>query len=123
MIGQLLGKGQKKASDAAVPGEMRITFSYIIRQALAILLMGIFLWQTFYSINKYLEGATSTTFQQMDPTSMYFPSLSFCPMQKILAEDETKIGEENRTFVEEVEMRGRADFLVAYDHLETEFAM
>ncbi len=95
----------------------------MVRQVLSLLLFCLFLWQTFYSVNKYLEGATSTTFQQLDPSAVAFPALSFCPMQMILAEDETKKGEGNRTFAEEVDMRLRAEFLVAYDHLDKQFQM
>ena len=84
----------------------------LFRRLLSLLLLSLFLWQTAYSVNKYLAGATTSSFVRSDREKVGFPALSFCPMAGIL--EAFASAAEEKSFAEAVEDRPRPEFLHAY---------
>ncbi len=83
-------------------------FSYLLRLVLSFLLFCLFVWQTAYSFNKYLDGATGTAFRRENRGQMEFPSVSLCSYDRILGSVAAIMGgatKMNVSFAEDMEKR------------------
>ncbi len=93
------------------------------RHFLSICLFCVFVWQTVFSVNKYLEGDTSTTLHLSNVKVEEFPDLSFCPIFSFLDVDaitSEAIIADNTTFEKEYNEHLPAESsIVEYYHYDS----